>query len=178
MEDDTMQVSEFHDEKSSITETHQFRGHLDGVRSIDFVPSMDVMITGSEDCTLQVWDMKLFQQVEEERMMSFDIEIEPYLTLRGHHSCVLSSAISSQNDKLVYSSSLDGIRLWAIPDVDDVKEEHYFNKYQAWDEHNGEPVWEIKHHPQLPILISAGADDSVGIWQCPSLDELEGGSTG
>ena len=43
---------------------------------------MDVMVSGSEDCTLQLWDLKLFQQIEDDKMQqTIDFDIEPYLTL-------------------------------------------------------------------------------------------------
>ena len=60
---------------------------------------MDVMVSGSEDCTLQLWDLKLFQQIEDDKMQqTIDFDIEPYLTLRGHHTCVLSTTKSPVND--------------------------------------------------------------------------------
>ena len=91
---------------------------------------------------------------------------------------MLSTTKSPANDRVVYSSSLDGIRVWHVPDVEEVKMDDHFNRLPVWDEHNGEPIWAIKHHPQLPVLISAAADDSIGVWQCPRLEEMESGATG
>ena len=85
---------------------------------------------------------------------------------------------SAVDDSLIYSSSLDGIRVWKVPDFDSIDwagqhlDEHV-QQLSVWDEHNGQPVWKVRHHPHLPLLVSAGADDCVCLWACPTEEEME-----
>lgn len=37
--------------------------------------------------------------------------------------------------------------------------------------HNQEPIWDLKHHPSLPFLLSMGADDSLCLWRAYSEDD-------
>jgi len=40
------------------------------------------------------------------------------------------------------------------------------------DEHRGQPIWSVKHHPSSNLLLSAGADDSVCLLKVFSEDIL------
>ena len=63
------------------------KSHLDSVRGIHFVPSFNSLVTASEDCSIKVWDVNKFSNIrDEEGMLNF----EPYITMRGHVSPVIS----------------------------------------------------------------------------------------
>lgn len=60
---------------------------MDSVRGIHFVPSINAMVSASEDCTLKVWDVNRFATLKD---IEGVINFEPYVTLRGHVSSVLT----------------------------------------------------------------------------------------
>lgn len=49
--------------------------------------SFNSLVTASEDCTVKVWDVNKFSNIKDvEGVLNF----EPYVTLRGHLSPILS----------------------------------------------------------------------------------------
>ena len=77
-------------------------------------------MTAGEDCSLKVWDVNKFCNIrDEEGMLNF----EPYITMRGHVSPIMSiCGAESHNDpsihNLLISGSVDGVlKLWRIPAV-------------------------------------------------------------
>ncbi len=88
---------------------------MDGVRGLHFLPSINGMVSASEDCTLQVWDVKQFSKQSE-----IDPNIDPYLILRGHLSEIFaltgSSPSNSSDLPLVFSGGRCGtIKTWLVP---------------------------------------------------------------
>jgi F-box and WD-40 domain protein CDC4 len=89
----------------------QLNGHASGVWAL--ACKGDVLVTGSTDATVRVWDLK---------------EMKEICTLRGHTSTVrclgLSQALGSGEDgkidslgTLIVSGSSDGdVRVWRLPD--------------------------------------------------------------
>ncbi|RHY34512.1 hypothetical protein DYB32_000920 [Aphanomyces invadans] len=92
-------------------------GHLDGVRAICFHPSDPLLVSGSEDCTVKIWNLG-----------SKNTEVEPVATLRMHMDSVLavaaikpehSSGLGFRNG-LIATGSKDGtIGLLAFPEASD-----------------------------------------------------------
>lgn len=80
---------------------------------------------------------------------------------------------NSQSSKF-YTGSADGIYVWNTLDVEKVD---IFSSNQDelpiivnhFSHHNNEPIWDLKLHPMSPLLISAGADDSICL--CNTSDE-------
>ena len=62
------------------------RSHMDGVRGLQFLPNSDTLVSASEDCTIQLWDLSVLQDQNIGNVQ----EIEPYLTLRGHTCPIIS----------------------------------------------------------------------------------------
>jgi len=78
------------------------------------------MATASEDCTIRIWDVAKFSNIKDaEGMLNF----EPYATLRGHLSPILSlSGGDSESNpalqNLIISGSSNGvIKLWKTPSI-------------------------------------------------------------
>ena len=63
------------------------KSHFDTVRGLHFVPSLNALVSASEDCTVKVWDANKFQSLKE---IEGVINFEPYLTIRGHTSPIVS----------------------------------------------------------------------------------------
>jgi striatin 1/3/4 len=63
------------------------RSHFDSIRGIHFLSGTNALVSAAEDCTLKVWDANKFGSLKEvEGVANF----EPYITLRGHLSPILS----------------------------------------------------------------------------------------
>mmetsp|Transcript_41096 Transcript_41096/g.39612 ORF Transcript_41096/g.39612 Transcript_41096/m.39612 type:complete len:114 (+) Transcript_41096:64-405(+) len=98
------------------------KSHMDGVRGLHLIPSLNSLVSASEDCTIKVWDVARFFTLKDiEGVHNF----EPYLTLRGHKDPIFSLSgrlISQQTtnpssiDSIVLSGSSKGtIKAWRIP---------------------------------------------------------------
>ena len=82
-----------------------FRGHVDSVNSIQFLPFSQTFASGSGDKTVAMWDIRTSQCVQ---------------TFYGHNNAVNSCKFNIRGDKIV-SADCDGItKVW---DVRMVKEE-------------------------------------------------------
>lgn len=63
------------------------KSHFDCIRGINFIAGTNSLVSASEDCTLKVWDANKFCSLKEVEGV---INFEPYLTLRGHLSPIMS----------------------------------------------------------------------------------------
>ena len=73
--------------KALFSSKCNLKSHLDSIRGIHFLTGQSSLISASEDSTIKVWDVKKFSTLKEiEDVNNF----EPYLTLRGHTSPILS----------------------------------------------------------------------------------------
>lgn len=107
-------------EPVQLQKKYELRSHMDMIRDIQFVPSVEAMATISEDCMVKLWSL-----AEIERKMSEQNDssaIEPYFTLRGHTGPLLSIAgvndvqRSSENKNLIFTAGIEGnIRVWNVP---------------------------------------------------------------
>lgn len=96
------------------------KSHLDGVRGLHFVPAQNALATASEDCTIKLWDVNKFCSIKDvEGVLNF----EPYITMRGHLSPIMSlsgsdsdGCLSMQN--LLISGSRNGtLKIWKVPTI-------------------------------------------------------------
>ncbi|CAK4806499.1 unnamed protein product, partial [Aphanomyces euteiches] len=142
-------------------------GHLDGVRSICFHPTDPFLVSGSEDCTVKIWNLA-----------TKNSEVEPLATLRLHTDSVLSvAAIKPEQSSglgfrngLIATGSKDGtIGLVAFPEVSDKPIEPFaFDDYYKFLVHRMEAhrdaIWSLHAHPYTNLLFSASADACVRVW--------------
>ncbi|KAH9190717.1 hypothetical protein AeNC1_007303, partial [Aphanomyces euteiches] len=142
-------------------------GHLDGVRSISFHPTDPFLVSGSEDCTVKIWNLA-----------TKNSEVEPLATLRLHTDSVLSvAAIKPEQSSglgfrngLIATGSKDGtIGLVAFPEVSDKPIEPFaFDDYYKFLVHRMEAhrdaIWSLHAHPYTNLLFSASADACVRVW--------------
>lgn len=91
---------------------------MDSVRGVQFLTNINALVSASEDCTMKVWDVNKFSSLKE---IEGVINFEPYLTLRGHRTPILtcSSVTTNSNanlENIIISGSQDGIiKTWKIP---------------------------------------------------------------
>lgn len=60
---------------------------MDSIRGLQFISAINALVSASEDCTLKVWDVNKFNNLKD---IEGIVNYEPYLTLRGHETPILS----------------------------------------------------------------------------------------
>ncbi|KAG9295235.1 hypothetical protein G9A89_000058 [Geosiphon pyriformis] len=141
------------------------RSHLDTVRSLCWNQTELVVVSGSEDGTVKLWDLKTPISQKPTPIQ----DIEPSITYRGHVGAV-SSVILASEQRRCYSASVDAtIRVWNLPSP---KREIYapvdtslnLNTYIG----HSDAIWDIRLFPlrnlNTQLLASASADGTVKIW--------------
>ncbi|KAL0587219.1 hypothetical protein ABG067_003277 [Albugo candida] len=161
--------------------THKLKvkllGHLDAVRSLCFHPTEPIVVSGSEDCTVRLWNLAGMSNGPPAQRSA---ELDSFITLRKHSDCVLAvSMISSENypgaqpERLgaFATAGRDGsISLVEIPQLDTEKVEPYtYEEYQELKVYtekkaHDDAIWHLHAHPLSNILFSAGADGVVRTW--------------
>ncbi|XP_030855459.1 striatin-3 isoform X2 [Strongylocentrotus purpuratus] len=137
------------------------RSHFDGVRALVFHPEEPVLITGSEDNTLKLWNLQ--KTVPAKKAASLDVE--PIYTFRGHVGAVLSLAVSS-NGEQCFSGGMDSsIRCWNIPGSN-------IDPYDLYDPSvmaetyvgHSDAVWGLSYDGTKNSLVSCSSDGTVKLW--------------
>ncbi|CAF1034565.1 unnamed protein product [Didymodactylos carnosus] len=134
------------------------RSHLDGVRCVAFHPVESVVVTGSEDRTLKLWNLE--KSATMRKSTSATQDLEPIYTFRRHTMSVhhfsgpvLCVAMNPSGEQF-YSGGLDSmITVWNIPDSD-------IDPYDAYG--HTDAVWRLAICGQK--LLSCAADGTVRLW--------------
>ena len=86
--------------------------HFDAVSSLVFHPTEQVLVTGSDDSTLKVWNLQRASQSSRNNRI---VDLEPTHTYRGHVGAVLCVGMSVDGS-VCYSGGVDSsIRAWRLP---------------------------------------------------------------
>lgn len=143
--------------RRSWNQRYTLRSHLDGVRSVKFHPTESLVLSGSEDQLVKVWN--LTKNVAGKRTAQLDIE--PIINYRGHDGPVLSVEWGQVE---CFSGGLDGsIFAWPIPKLET-------ELYDPWSESilgrrfigHTDSVWSLS--VMSDNLLSCSGDGTVKIW--------------
>ncbi|KNE63646.1 hypothetical protein AMAG_08749 [Allomyces macrogynus ATCC 38327] len=129
------------------------RHHVDVVRMVDFHPSDPIMVSGSEDMTVKLWNLQRAKK-----------DTEAFATFRGHLAPVLSVAFDMTGEK-VFSGAADGtIKLWKVPSERTMYSP--YDKSLRLGDFSGhtDAVWDLKTHPFHALLASCSADGAIHLW--------------
>ena len=88
--------------KSRISDDHKVFKVFKGVSTVDFCPSSTLMVTGSVDELIRIWNPFLTSK--------------PVATLAGHGSPLFSVIVDSGNNRLFSISSNNTIKVWDLVD--------------------------------------------------------------
>src|SRR5437588_266038 len=75
-------------------------GHTDPVYSVDFTPDGSLIVTGSFDKTVKLWDAAT---------------LNPVRSFSGHTNLVLTVAVSRDGARIASGSLDNTIKLWDVP---------------------------------------------------------------
>ncbi|CAG9797047.1 unnamed protein product [Chironomus riparius] len=133
--------------------------HYDCISALAFHPKESVLITGSVDHTVKMWNL------EKTFYSGKSLDVEPIYTFRAHTVPVLCIAMNEGGDQC-YSGGLDGvINFWNVPP---------YNKdpYDSYDpevlkctlEGHTDAVWRLAVNHTTGNLLSASSDGTVKLW--------------
>lgn len=161
----------------------QFKGHKDQVFGIAFSPDGKVVVTGSLDRTIKLWDAGTGKEIK---------------TLAGHNDQVLAVAVSPNGQLLASGSSDRTVKLWSMPSDDPTHVFAHADEVNAlalspdgkllagaakdgtitlWNPADGKQLAQLKGHGGAvrslafnvtsKILASTGADGTLRFWELP-----------
>ncbi|EGZ29939.1 hypothetical protein PHYSODRAFT_470692 [Phytophthora sojae] len=162
-------------------------GHMDGVRALAFHPTEPMLVSGSEDCTVKVWNLSSVASGPPSQRAT---EVDSVVTMRTHMQSVLSLAVFSAENYpdcppgrsgAFASAGRDGaLHLFHLPSTENDKPEpHTYEEYEGVKVHSikdahDDAIWDLHAHPLSNVLFSAGADAVVRTWGVTSEMTLQG----
>ena len=144
---------ELSDEPQPESEYVRLAGHDKPVRSVAFSPNGKLVLSGSEDNTIRVWDRAAARQLK---------------ALRGHGSAVRSCAFSP-NGQFVLSASEDKtVRLWNVAGYEEVRVLHV----TAFTGHD-DAVLSARYSRDGQRIVTASRDRTASLWDAATGQPLQ-----
>jgi WD40 repeat protein len=151
-------------------------------------PEGGYAISGSNDGSMVIWDLEQgreFMRLLGNREAVYELQYSPDgafiyaalddgtlrryrvatgregLRFEGHRRAVRSFALSPDGHTLLTADAEGVLILWDVPSG------RRLNRFDR-----GQPVVSAAFHPQLPLVLTGGADGTVNVWRALSLDDL------
>lgn len=140
----------------TLSDWHIPERNMGAIAQLCFVPNSSILISGSGDKTVRVWDAKTGNWKR---------------IINGHEDRVLSVAVSSDGEAIAGGSTDRTIRIWHL---------NNYAKPRIFAGHN-DSVTAISFSPDNRILVSGSADRMVKLWSLKTgecLHTLTGHKTG
>lgn len=118
-------------------------GHQDGVWSVALSPRGHILVTGSWDKTIKVWNVATGQLLR---------------TLMGHQEAVWSVALAADGKTLASGSSDQQIKIWNLPTGQLI---HTLTGHSNW-------VAAVDLSPKGELVASASSDKTLKVWSVKS----------
>ncbi|RKP36721.1 WD40-repeat-containing domain protein [Dimargaris cristalligena] len=146
-------------------------GHLDPIRAIDIDPESLLVVTGSDDGLIKLWDLNKARSSHKSQRRSGSDYTSLY-NLRGSIHRVTAVAYSPKQRRCFAGSSDGRVRVWDLPlDVHQPGSSSLNFSEQKMDEHQN-VVWEIALHPQDPhAMATISADGTCRLWNTRDITE-------
>ncbi|KAF1965039.1 WD40 repeat-like protein [Bimuria novae-zelandiae CBS 107.79] len=142
-EDGKIHIWDLHKRKSAAV----LDSHVSVVRSLDFSPEQDTLVSGSRDKTLIVWNARKWKA---KRTIAVLETLESAGFIAGGH--------------IAYSGGENGrIRLWSTETSQEITREQEPGV-------ETDAIVEVLHHPDLPYLISVHADQVLNFHSLGPVD--------
>jgi WD40 repeat protein len=117
----------------------KIEGHTDPVNSVAFSPNGQLIVSGSGDSTVRVWDVTT--------------GIERH-TMHGHEDLVWSVASSPDSQFIVSGSSDHTVRVW---DATTGAAQHIMHGHKDW-------VYSVAFSPDSQLITSGSRDNTARVW--------------
>ncbi len=128
-------------------------GHDGPVRSVAFSPNGKLVLSGSEDNTIRVWDVAAGEEVK---------------ALRGHGSSVRSCVFSPDGEWVLSGGDDDSVRLWNVQGYQEVRVLHA--RVLAGHE---DAVLAARYSRDGREIVTASRDRTAELWNAASGEPLE-----
>jgi WD40 repeat protein len=123
-----------------------FKGHKDNIYGVAFIAGTRLLVTGSDDKSLRLWDLDTGKQVGE--------------PLLGHDACIYTVAASPDGRWIVSGGQNGNILVW---EVGTNKTE--LKRVPISIKDHGNDVWDIVFAPDSETFASASWDQTVCVWK-------------
>ncbi|KAM9935234.1 hypothetical protein OXX80_005198 [Metschnikowia pulcherrima] len=150
-------VDVFHVSGSGATRlAHRLDGHKRVVNSVDFADHENVMLSGSQDGTIRLWDLRSYSPRPVAKLMASQhadpvrsCQYSPHARIRGKMAVlsVHDSGALCKYDLRYPSSAHTGV---AFPE-------------RRWTFHTG-PALSLHIHPELEHVLTCGRDRKICLW--------------
>ena len=154
--------------KLQLSPSITLRHHLDSVRSLCLNDDETVLISGSDDGTIKLWDLnKISSQVTLGGMNGNNNDRSPIpITFRGHLSSVNCCCMIPNTSTLITGSFDTNIYGWKLPlngtilmEMESLSTLRQFEMKQHTD-----IIWDIVSHYSQPLIASISADNTIKIY--------------
>lgn len=158
---------------------HTFKKHSEPINSVDIHPEKKLLVTGSKDRKIIVWDIQTKKElliIDDNNAEIQSVAFSPdgkYLlgsvrniikvwtvggeyinSMKGHATAVWSIDFNTTGDKMVTGSFDRSFRLWNFSDLTEIFE------YKG----HSKSVLSIAFHPNGKIIASASLDETIRLW--------------
>ena len=126
--------------------------HKNAVSSILISSDNQLLITGSYDKSIKIWELSTGQIID---------------TLQGHSEAITCLAISNDNKTLISGSRDKTIRFWYL------KQKKVVKTFGGWFSGHSQAMISVVIDSKNNVLLSASADNLIKIWDLKQSKEIK-----